>query len=246
MLIKVMGISRSLRIGFGILAIIAAIELLQTQAVLSAILLFGAAGIVPGTDIVLSPEATMWSLGGVLVASILLIFHKEIIVACMPAAPVELEEQFIAPTVMAEPEVKPITHRPAIGARVFASLRFLTRALPARRKPDLSHHRVLLLKTYALTIVRLRSFWAELQPVMRGALAQSRIVARRSWIGSQRTTRFCLTKLSDFDRWATAKIQQRDDLAEIQKWLRTATKVLVDWVIQVRQFLANFPRKFNR
>ncbi len=246
MLVKVMGISRSLRIGFGILAIIAAIELLQTQAVLSAVLLFGAAGIVPGTDIVLSPEATMWSLGGVLMASILLIFHKEIIIACMPAASVELEEQFITPVAEVEPEAKPSARRWAVGTRVFAGMRHLGRVLPAWPKVDLAQHRVRFLKVYALTIVRLRSFWAEIEPVLIAALAWSRVFARRTWIIAQRTARFCLRKLSAFDQWTTAKIQQRDDLAEVQKWLRMTTKVFVDWTVQARTFLTDFSRKFNR
>jgi hypothetical protein len=58
-------------IGFGLW------RLWESDAVINAVILFSTAGVVPGTNIVLSPEQVYIVLGTILIVSILVIFHKE-------------------------------------------------------------------------------------------------------------------------------------------------------------------------
>jgi len=70
--------SRYLKIAGVVLAILVVWNLLQSPALWEALLLFGASGVVPGTDTTLSPGATLRVLGVVLGLSFVLIFHKEL------------------------------------------------------------------------------------------------------------------------------------------------------------------------
>lgn len=51
----------------------------ENEAALNAIVLFGTAGVVPGTDIVLTPEQVYMVLGGVLFVSVVAIFWRNIV-----------------------------------------------------------------------------------------------------------------------------------------------------------------------
>lgn len=62
----------------GVIAIVFLFGLMQTQSVIDALLLFAAAGVVPGTSFVLSPLTTMVLAGATLVAGLLMLVRRQI------------------------------------------------------------------------------------------------------------------------------------------------------------------------
>src|SRR5262249_31739679 len=71
--------TRSLKIGLGILLVIAGIAVLQSPPMTNALLELAAAGVVPGTNVVLSPNITLGLLGACLAAAGILFFRKRFV-----------------------------------------------------------------------------------------------------------------------------------------------------------------------
>jgi hypothetical protein len=65
-----------LKITLGFMIFVILMAVLQTQSVVDMLLIFAAAGVVPGTSLSLSPEATLWSIAGLVMASLLLVLRR--------------------------------------------------------------------------------------------------------------------------------------------------------------------------
>jgi hypothetical protein len=215
-----------IKIGLGVVSIIALFEVLQTQAVVNAVLLFGAAGVVPGTDIVLSPEATLWAMAGVLLASCVLIFHRELIDVLMRPRLAEPETGPAEPVVVAAVQDAPA--RPRWQLRLPAvSLR--PAAIAGRQ--------------IAISIYR-GAKW--LVPLFAAAGRHIQQVAGTAYRHTQYAWRWLRPRMVHVDQWATRKLVQSEALAACIDLLSQCPRIAVTWWANVRRQAGRYLARLSR
>jgi hypothetical protein len=107
----------SMKIGLGFVAVIVLFGVAQAQ-VLNALLVFAAAGIIPGTDIVLSPETTFYMLAGWALLGAALLFRSHILrLRARPAL-----EALIVQHLATSQKSEAVPRRPRLRARIVNAL----------------------------------------------------------------------------------------------------------------------------
>ncbi len=185
----------TLKVGVGFVVVAAAAVALQTSAVWNALLLFAAAGIVPGTDIVLSPNTTMIILGVALFGVAALLFWKNIkqffVGASRQAG--STPEEAVGSLAEQAVEVAPVAPtKRRVRLFVAAATHRLRRALQRTRQVVVQH-------AVAAKPIALRQAQALLWQSGRAwILAKSAAARLRTWVGGLMSQHEDMTIARDF------------------------------------------------
>jgi len=118
-----------IKIGLGFVVVVILFGVAQTQ-VLNALMLFAAAGVIPGTDIALSPEATFYMLAGWAMLGMALLFRSHILrLRARPAL-----EALIVEHLSKDPKPRLVSESPRLRTRLTGALRAVQRAAGATAK----------------------------------------------------------------------------------------------------------------
>lgn len=233
----------------GIIAAIAAIALLQTSTALDAILMFAAAGEVPGTDIELTPAATMWTLGGFAAAITLLIFSGSIVrkIRAVRLVRKVAKAEMKAKTELAVAAAKPTRRKKAklTEANVAAAeakkpaAPVVVITLPGRQGRLSRAFRTAMNAIrhgVAVAATQLPIIWRELVARTQYALGVLRLYTSYGW-------RWLEPRLDRIGRSLVAKLNKPQDIKPVLDFLRMCGKVLSKWTADARTQVLRYRAK---
>jgi hypothetical protein len=228
-----------LKTSFSIAAVVAILLFVQTSTALNALLLFAAAGIVPGTHITLTPDGTLWVLGSLMALSFLLIFSGNILRGLRalwrhkPAqdTPQVVKEHQPAPSPIAAVVSKIETPKPVVVITIPRQPGRLAKAVRALAAGS----------TYILTVVAEQApiIWRELLSRSQYAFGVMCLYIAHGW-------RWLRPRLVQAKHAITAKLNQHQDISFVITFLRSCSKVLGSWYADIRTRSSRYLTKLHR
>jgi hypothetical protein len=231
-----------IKTSFGIVATIVAIALLQTTTALDAILLFAAAGEVPGTDIELTPAATMWTLSAIGAAFVLLVFSGRIVrmfrswretkqvaaeIEAVIAKPKPTRRKKAAKTATTEAKQPDV---PVVVIKVPGKPGYLSRAF--RAVTYAIRHGI------ALSVAQLPVIRAEVIARSQYAVGVLRLYLAYAW-------RWWEPRADRIGRYVIARLNKPQNIKPLLDLARSSDKVLAKWVADARKQVLRYKAKLN-
>jgi hypothetical protein len=248
-------------------ALLAVWELGRSDAVTNALFLFATVGVVPGTNVVLSPEQVYVVLGAILAVSILLIFGSNIIrgIHALFTGRISLDEpepatisgpvpatetpqpQAVVVMLPAQPGRLSMAWRRTLGVLVVGTLLLIS--WMQRRYP---HAMTRLNAARSKAASGMRATWQAAKPRLRHLLASARIwlrIAKELALATAVHLWYWLEpRLHQFDRWLEKQFHRGVGVAErnetvvaLRPFFREFNRMVNGWVASLRAMLGRLP-----
>ena len=250
-----------MKTGFSVAVIVTIVALLQTTAAMDALLLFAAAGIVPGTDIKLTPNATMYTLISMAAISILAIFSGNLfrmvrsmrqtrrakIVAAQVeavASQVALTQALAVAPAAVEFQTAPV---PVLAPAVVAPKAAKPKPIVIIKLPG-SPGRIVrgmhLLRRAAIHTVAVSA--QQIPVIQREAASRTRYAIGVAILYLAYTWRWAKPRLIKLERRINARLNQHQDITFVINFLRAVSKIMTKWRREGRAYAIASWRKVSR
>lgn len=207
----------TVRFGIGFVVVVAAFGAVQTPMVANSLLLFVAAGVIPGTGLVLSPNAVFACVGAVTTGALLLLFQGNI------------RRAFARPIAVAPTEM-PLPEAPAVEKA--ATIR--RRPLPVAVEPLVARYAQKMMVQAAQIIRYLRKCGQRVAHFLWRVCKVGLAHGRRAWFFTTPAV----------DRWASAlkvRIQKYPNATAVHDVWRESVRPFGRWLAAVRRAFASRP-----